>query len=501
LTGVLKKPIKNVIRLWEIIILSNTGAQSNKSGTSTAAVSLKVVEVIPYLRTMRTRMPFRFGNTVMTGMPVLHLRVWMEDAKGRSFEGWSACGLVSMWFDKDYSKPESKREADLLYSVAEAIHGFVAAGSGSSWQLHQAAEPGVRAKLAADGLNGLVSGYGVALLDAAIIDGVCRGAGVPFYEALKNGILGFEPEINSFLPPQPASHISLRHTIGLGDPLTKAEVKEPIDDGLPQTLEQVCSTYGARFFKIKVNNDITQSLDRLKNIAAVLDQHSQDYKVTLDGNEAFPDMDSFLEFVTACAGAAELQSLWGRTLWIEQPVARQQALEDSVSETLKKINVHKPVIVDESDDADKVLERAMQLGYSGISAKNCKGIYRTLSSFVTLKKSSRPDLVLSSEDLTNQPIVPNHQDLCVAAALGIAHSERNGHHFFRSFDFLPETERLQAIVDYPSLYQLTPDGIPSLRFQDGAMPMREINLSPGLGVSSAPEWSSMEPLLLPQSVP
>ncbi len=109
-----------------------------------AATSVKVTEAQPYMRQMRSRMPFRFGNTVMTGMPVLHLRVRMEDKEGRSFEGWSACGVVSMWFDKDYSKPESQREDDLMYSVSEAIRGYLEAGRGSAWQLHQAVEPDVR---------------------------------------------------------------------------------------------------------------------------------------------------------------------------------------------------------------------------------------------------------------------------------------------------------------------------------------------------------------------
>ncbi len=463
---------------------------------------VKVAEITPYMRQMRSRMPFRFGKTVMTGMPVLHLRMRLEDEQGRSFEGCSACGLVSMWFDKDYSKSEVRREADLLYSVGEAVKAYLAAGAGTAWQLHAAVEPVVRRKLKAEGLTGLVAGYGIALVDAAIIDGVCRRAGLSFFDGLKAGVLGFDEALARLLPAAPSPRMALRHTVGLGDPLVAADVTEPRNDGLPQTLEQVIAAYGARYFKIKVNNDVPASLERLHRVAQVLDAQAGEYKATLDGNEAFPTMEEFRGFVEACAAAPGLERLWSRTLWIEQPVARQQALNDSIAGVLAKINERKPVIIDESDDEDAVLDRALKLGYHGISAKNCKGIFRTLHSYLAVKQApADAGLVLSSEDLTNQPIVPNHQDLCVAAALGITHSERNGHHFFRGFEFLPEGERAQALRDYPALYEMKKDGYPSLRFRDGELAIAEINNASGVGVVSSPEWSSMEVISLPQQPP
>lgn len=467
------------------------------SPASSAAPAVRVAEVTPYLRRMRSRMPFRFGKTVMTGMPVLHLRARLEDETGHSFEGWSACGIVSMWFDKDYSKPESQRESDLLESVRQAIAGYRDAGTGSAWELHQRAEPGVRRRLEEAGLNGLTAGYGIALVDAAVIDGVCRRAGLPFHEGLRRGLLGFDPRLAAALPPAPVSAIALRHTIGLGDPLTAADVTEPIGDGLPETLEEVIARYGARYFKIKVNADRDESLGRLERIASVLQERAGDYRATLDGNEAFADMDSFLEFVELCASAERLRPLWERVLWIEQPVARQLALAPSVAAPLARVTARKPVIIDESDGDDQALDQALALGYRGISAKNCKGVFRTLKSHVALHAAGpRSGLVLSSEDLTNQPILPNHQDLCVAAALGITHSERNGHHFFRGFQFLSEKERQEALRDYPSLYDSASDGIPSLRIRDGVMSVAEINSSPGLGVRSAPDWEVMEPIVL-----
>lgn len=441
-------------------------------------------------------MPFRFGNTVMTGMPILHLRARIANGAGREAIGWSACGIASMWFDKDYSKPEEVREADLLFSVRAAADAYLAADQGSAWEIHRALEPQLCRDLMAAELNELTAGFGMAMLDAAVIDAVCRLHGCPFHEALRSGLLGFDESLAGTLPSAPAGQIAFRHTVGLGDPLVQGDVTEVIGDGLPQTLEEVIDHYGARYFKIKVNNKIDESLERLRRIASVLEARNSDYQATLDGNEAFGNMESFVPFVEACASDAALRKLWERTLWIEQPVARQQALEESVAVHLAEISRHKPVIVDESDSNDQVVDRALELGYRGISAKNCKGIFRTLHSHLRMKQRGG-GLVLSSEDLTNQPIVSNHQDLCVAAALGIRHSERNGHHFFKGFQFLSEHDRKQALHDYPSLYEQTADGVPTLRIHGGEMSVKELNASPGLGVTSEPDWSAMEPVDLP----
>jgi hypothetical protein len=65
------------------------------------------------------------------------------------------------------------------------------------------------------------------------------------------------------------STIAARHTIGLLDPLTEDEIAEPLDDGLPQSLEAVITRYGHRWFKIKLSGDVAADLDRLGRIASV----------------------------------------------------------------------------------------------------------------------------------------------------------------------------------------------------------------------------------------
>src|SRR5262249_48042661 len=157
-------------------------------------------------------------------------------------------------------------------------------------------------------------------------------------------------------------------------------------------------------------------------------------------------------------------NLWNRTAWIEQPVDRAESLRDDVWRWIQRIP--QSVIIDESDGTDDAVDRALSLGYAGISAKNCKGVFRTLHSF---RRPAEAGMVLSSEDLMNIPVVPLHQDLCVAAALGITHSERNGHHYIRAFEYFSPKEREAAIREFPELY--SPDR-PTVRVEDGSIDLR-----------------------------
>src|SRR5690606_6509627 len=219
-----------------------------------------------------------------------------------------------------------------------------------------------------------------------------------------------------------------------------------------------------------------------------------------DGNEQFPDMPEFAAFLRGASADPALRNLWDRTLLIEQPVGRGHSLIDSVVGPLKEIAAFKPVIIDESDGDDASFGRALSLGYGGISAKNCKGVFRTLHSFRIIKDlESRglPAPILSSEDLTNAPVVPLHQDLCVAAALGITHSERNGHHYIVGFDFLSPREREDALREFPSLYREREHGSPVARIEDGYFSLKEINRI-GFGAASEPDWDELEPVRLPE---
>ena len=89
----------------------------------------------------------------------------------------------------------------------------------------------------------------------------------------------------------------MRHTVGLVDPIVAADQApgERVNDGLPETLEEVVRHYRGRYYKLKVGGDIEADLDRLTRIAAVLDRGAGDYRATLDGNEQYDDVEGIAE--------------------------------------------------------------------------------------------------------------------------------------------------------------------------------------------------------------
>ena len=133
----------------------------------------------------------------------------------------------------------------------------------------------------------------------ALIDAACRLAGVSFDEALRRNLLGFSasrliPEIKGWMPsdlPAPANMISVRHTVGMLDPLTTGEIPpdERVDDGLPQALEEDISVYGVSRFKVKIGGDHAANEDRLRAVAAVVSKAAgPDAVFTLDGHDWSP---------------------------------------------------------------------------------------------------------------------------------------------------------------------------------------------------------------------
>src|SRR5438045_2059381 len=123
---------------------------------------------------------------------------------------------------------------------------------------------------------------------------------------------------------RPRSEIAARHTVGLVDPITSVEQR--VNDGLPETLEEVVARYGHRWFKLKVGGDARTDVERLAAIGSVLDRIPDTYYASLDGNEQYADVDGVLQLWSRMKADPRLKRLTARIVFIEQPIKRQSAL-------------------------------------------------------------------------------------------------------------------------------------------------------------------------------
>ncbi|MGQ0652072.1 MAG: enolase C-terminal domain-like protein [Betaproteobacteria bacterium] len=419
-------------------------------------------------RDVKLRMPFRFGVVTLTESPQAFVRARIRLEKGKEAEGAAAELLAPKWFDKNPALSNEDNFEQLRSSMRKARDAYLAASSNTAYGHSR---PTV----------GLVENYGPALIDRALLDALCRALGVSFHEALRKNIPGLDmPRFLAGL--KPAQRIAGRHTVGLVDPISSTDHR--VNDGLPETLEEVIARYGHRWFKLKVGGDVKADVERLSQIAGVLDHISKPYYASLDGNEQYPDVQGVLELWRAMKAEPRLKRLAASVVFIEQPIKRQNALAADVS----ALSREKPVIIAESDDSLDAFPRAKALGYRGVSSKTCKGIYKSLINAARCAAWGE-GYFMSGEDLTIQAGIALQQDLALVSLLGLTHVERNGHHYVNGMAGLPAHEQDAFLDAHPDLYERS-HGAVRVRIRGGDLQIGSLDC-PGYASRAMPDWESM----------
>ncbi|MCH7903302.1 MAG: hypothetical protein IH944_01895 [Armatimonadetes bacterium] len=459
-------------------------------------MKVHVVESSLKTKAVSTRIPFKFGVYVLRTVPIAELTLTVEAEDGSTEIGRSSDLLIPKWFDKSPDTSPEEDSAALARSAEQAAAKYIEAGSQSAFDLWKDVydeQVGARDHRDADVL---VRGFGVALAERALIDATCRLAGLSFYQALCSGALGFEaerviPETRGWSPErlaQPLMSIAVRHTVGMLDPLTISEIPpdERIDDGLPQALEQDIETYGLRWFKVKVTGDPMIDRERLRNVARVVFATTdRDVKFTLDGNEGCTDLEAFAGTLEDLAKDETCGRLIKNTVLIEQPLPRRDTFDAAANRSLERLSRIAPVIIDEADTDALAFQRAIEIGYKGVSVKACKGVFRAVANRALIDTRGDGKLFQSGEDLTNLGSVPLQQDLALQATLGIQNVERNGHHYFRGLDHLDDAVCAKLVESLPGLYTER-DRLTQLWIEHGSLDLAGIADGLGLGGELGP---------------
>lgn len=475
---------------------------------TTQAPQLAVLAVEPFERAYKNRMTFRFGNIISTGGRQAVIRLLVRLADGREGWGYAAESIGGKWFDKRPELTDQQAADQLRRSLAMASDLYCASKPRTPFGFFADHYAEHVAACGARGLLPLVASYGPALLDRAILDAVCRMEGVSFYAAMQANLPGMRPhaiipdmagfDFAKFLASlKPASQIAARHTVGMVDPLVAADQTSDarVNDGLPETLEEVVAAYGQRYFKLKVGGDLKADIERLSKIAGVLDKIAEPYFATIDGNEQYADAEAALELWLAIEAAPALERLARSTLFVEQPIARQTALSTSV----KPFAEVKPLIIDESDGEIDSFPRARAVGYDGVSSKACKGFYKSIINRARCEtwnaEGDGRHYFMSAEDLTVHAGVSLQQDLALVNYLGLTHVERNGHHFVDGFCERPASEADAFLAAHPDLYHRD-HGKVRLRIAQGMLHLSSLDCV-GFGHAPAPDFAQLTAMPVP----
>jgi Enolase C-terminal domain-like len=463
----------------------------------------RILDIALHERPVKLRLPFKFGVVTLTDCPQAFVHVRIRTPAGREAEGAAAELLAPKWFDKNLSLSNDDNFNQLRQSLHLARQAYLSDSAARSAFEHFSEHYKDQIDIAgAQGLNPLIACYGPALLDRALLDALCRAHDVSFYQAIQRNLVGINDaltpdlagfDLNGFLASlAPSPSIALRHTVGLADAITAADLTVRINDGLPETLDEAIDFYGCSYFKLKLSGAPDQDLARLAAIARTLDR-LPNYVVTMDGNEQFGDAETAAAFWQRVRSTPALKRLADATLYIEQPLPRVITLDTDV----RKLAGSTPVLIDEADNTLDAFVTAMGRGYTGVSSKTCKGIYKSLLNAARCRKFNETNgaqYFMSAEDLTCQAGLAVQQDLALVNLLGLTHVERNGHHYVNGFSGqgAGPTEHQAFLLAQPGLYESSRDSV-RLAVSNGLIDLSSL-ASPGFATNAYPDWQGLQPL-------
>ena len=127
--------------------------------------------------------------------PLCHVRMTIKDSEGNTTFGCSADRLSVRWLDKRPGRDKGLKLRDLVSLIEHAGGLYLAEVEFESpfdkWiDCHEKIVESGRAR----GQEDLTSSFASALMERAMIDGVCRLAGKSLFSMLRTDELGFRPE-------------------------------------------------------------------------------------------------------------------------------------------------------------------------------------------------------------------------------------------------------------------------------------------------------------------
>jgi L-alanine-DL-glutamate epimerase-like enolase superfamily enzyme len=365
-------------------------------------------EVQESFQDYRYRAPYKFGGKEVDRVTLLNVHCRISTKAGKSASGFASMPLGNVWsFPAPDIPYETTLEAmkQLAHQIARITYGFP--DYAHPLDINQALEPEYL-QAAAETSRELKLPRPIpklcTLVTASPVDAALHDAFGKLHGRNSFAVCGKEfvrhdlahylnaefrgEYLDRYIQLQPTPRIRLYHSVGASDPLTAEDVRKPIGDGLPETLETWIPHNGVTAIKIKLNgNDLAWDVERVAAIDRVTVQAQakravREWMYSLDFNERCPNVQYLLDFVHQLRGKAP--TAFARVQYIEQPTARDLAAnrQNTMFEAAKLA----PVVIDESLTGFDALLLAREMGYTGAALKACKGQSQTLLLAAAMQK-------------------------------------------------------------------------------------------------------------------
>lgn len=423
--------------------------------TSPTGHQVRVIEVEPIFGVERPAGSFSFGASTAGDLTLAHVRVKVEDRRGKTAEGWGAIFLSTGWAFPGTSPDTATK--DRLMRTLVAAHGLRLTGSGAwghpldHFLALEPELPSIAASVAEEvGIDetvpAMVSLVALSPLDDAIHDAYGNLHGVSSYDLLGAEHVGWDlsrvlgPDFSGRYPgdvlrPVPVTRVPISHTVGATDPLSEAEVGE----ATIRPLEEWIRADGVRSFKVKLKGqDHVWDSERVLAVNRVARSVYPDAPVHIfaDLNEQAPS-EAYIHAVLD--GVEQAPSAWAALDALEQPLSRHLG---AGAPSLASVSARIPVVLDEGLTSLAAIDQAQALGWTGIALKTCKTQSLML---LALAKAQAAGMHVSVQDLTNPGIALIHS-AGLAARLPVTRPlESNARQYY------PEASRAEAEM-HPEIF-------------------------------------------------
>ncbi len=409
-------------------------------------ISVKEAEII--YEPQQARTPLKFGGVVVENLYFCKVRLTVENARGEVADGWGGIFLMDFWGWPDPSLPHDDKAA-AMQKVTEGFVDVVSVYPGFAHPIDifmalecELANINERVCAAADlaptqpFLSALVCASPV---DAALHDAFGNVNGIDTYCGYNAEFMDdlskwlgpdFEGEYpEQYIRPAYLPKVPVFHLVGGLDKLTRAELDDTDPaDGIPNCLADWIPYEGMYCLKVKLRgNDLDWDVDRTIAVHDIgreeLDKLGQQtMHLTADTNEMCESPQYIVEMLHKIREKSP--QTFDRILYIEQPTERDLTAS---RHDMRAIAALKPVIVDESLTTIESFDLAMELGWSGVALKSCKG---QSSDMLFAAKAGKLGIDYAVQDLTNPSISLIHSVGLGARLYTIMGVEANSRQFF-----------------------------------------------------------------------
>jgi len=430
------------------------------------------------------RAPYKFGGKEVDRVTILNVRCRLGLKNGKTAEGFASMSMGNIWsfpapglpYDTTLQamKTLAERLAGITRSFREYAHPLDVNHQLEPEYLEAAADVSRELKLPLP-IPKLCMLVTASPIDAALHDAFGKLHGRNSFTVVGKEFVRYDlahylndefrgEYLDPYIAPVAAKKIRMYHSAGASDPLTKAEITKPINDGLPETLEDWIPYSGVTAIKIKLNgDDLASDVERVASIhrvttAAQTKRGFRDWIYSLDFNERCRNVQYLLDFDRKLS--EKTADAFRRVQYVEQPTARDLAKDRA--NTMFEAAKLRPVVIDESLTGLDALLLAREMGYTGVALKACKGQSQTLLLAAAAQKYKMFRCV---QDLTCPGAALVHSVAIAAHIPGVSALEANAR------EYVPSASRGWE-KRYPGIFNVR-DGYLDTTGLDG----------PGLGTS------------------